>query len=277
MARPQRRRTLVPSSSHSPAAAQSTFLSEIHLEHGPISRLGHFFLKADNAARDRGISLAFGTPEEFAQVNEQNRDSWRPLIPIFHPRMGNFSTGNGFCILGRNRNGTVVATQAARFYPLDQTTFYDAASDLSLYYPDASAARARGESCLVTAQATRNVSGRVVFSGGGWYHPDYRGRFLSCILPRISRAYAFSRWNSDFTVSMMAEGVIKGGMAERCGYTNIDWDVSIRNFAIGDLRFAFVWMEAAQLLTDLEQFLSSFDAEVDRTVDQGRAKQNVVP
>jgi len=272
MARPHRQHeTPVPSEPHTAVPIGNEFLTALRLEHGPISRLGHFFLKADNAARDRGISLAFATPEEFSRVNEQNRDSWRPLIPIFDPQTGGFSTDNGFCILGRNQHGTVVATQAARFYPFDQMNFYDAATNLTLYYPDPAAARARGESCLVTAQATRNISGRVVFSGGGWYHPEYRKRFLSCILPRISRAYAFSRWNSDFTVSMMAEGVIKGGMAERCGYTNIDWDVSIRNFSVGDLRLAFVWMDTAQMLEDLETFLGSFDAQVDRPVEQRSA------
>lgn len=272
MARPQRQpETPVPSQSKTPLPGGNEFLTALKLDHGPISRLGHFFLKADNAARDRGISLAFGTPDEFAQVNEQNRDSWRPLIPIFDPQTGGFSADNGFCILGRNQQGVVVATQAARFYLLGDKTFCDAATDLSLYYADAAAARARGESCHVTSQATRNIRGRVVFSGGGWYHPDYRGRLLSCILPRVSRAYAFSRWNSDFTVSMMAEGVITGGMAERCGYTNVDWDVSIRNFSVGDLRLAFVWMDTTQMLADLESFLGSFDAQVDRPVEQRSA------
>ncbi len=263
--------TQVPSQSHAPAVSGTEFLTALKLDHGPISRLGYFFLKADTAARDRGISLSFGTPQEFARANEQNRDSWRPLISIFDPETGGFSEQNGFCILGRNRQGVVVATQAARFYDLDGTSFYDAASDLSLYFADPAAALAQGASCVVTSQATRNITGRVVFSGGGWYHPQYRGRLLSCILPRISRAYAFSRWNSDFTVSMMAEGVIKGGMAQRCGYTNIEWDVSIRNFSVGDLRLAFVWMDTLQMLADLETFLSSFDAQVDGTVEQRSA------
>ena len=49
------------------------------------------------------------------------------------------------------------------------------------------------ETCNVTAEATKFVKGRVVFSGGGWYRPDYRKRWLSGILPRISRAYAYTR------------------------------------------------------------------------------------
>ena len=124
MARPHRQhKTPVAPESRTAVPSGNEFLTGLRLEHGPISRLGHFFLKADNAARDRGISLAFGTPEEFAQVNEQNRGSWRPLIPIFDPQTGGFSTDNGFCILGRNQHGTVVATQAARILPLRPDDF----------------------------------------------------------------------------------------------------------------------------------------------------------
>jgi len=256
-----------------PTSGRGTLLSHITIEHGPIALLGRFFLQAERAARGRGVYLSLCPLEELVAVNQQNRDTWRPLIPIFDPYQGGFRPDNGFCILGRDDRGEVVAAQAARLYNLDQTSFYDAATSLKLFYEDPSAALARGEMCTVTARSTRTMTGRVVFSGAGWYRPDYRGRLLSCILPRISRAYAHTRWNSAFTVSMMAEAVIKGGMAARCGYTNVDWDVTVRNFAIGDLRFAFVWMKAEQLLDDAEAFLSSFAPQVDRAVEHRRAQQ----
>jgi hypothetical protein len=252
-------------------------LTDIRVEHGPIDRLGRFFLEADRAARERGVFLSFSPIDDLVAVNKQNRDTWRPLIPIFDPDEGGFNSENGFCILGCNVSGEVVAAQAARLYVLEDTTFYDASTDLSLFYQNPEAARARGEVCTVTAEATRRITGRFVFSGAGWYRPDYRGRLLTCILPRISRVYAFTRWNTDFTVSMMAEAVIKGGVAERCGYTNVDWDVTIRNFAIGDLRFAFVWMDTSQLLTDLDHFLISFAAQVDRPVETRAGEKQVVP
>lgn len=252
---------------------RSRLLEDIVIQHGPVQQLGRFFLEADLAARDRGVFLSFCPLHELVSVNRENRDSWRPLIPIFDPDQDGFKTETGFCILGRNRQGKVVAAQAARLYQLDRMSFHDAATSLDLFYEDPAAARARGESCTVTAQAARAIRGRVVFSGAGWYHPDFRGQLLSCILPRISRVYAFARWNSEFTVSMMAEGVIRGGMAARCGYNNVDWDVTIRNFAIGDLRFAFVWMSTTELLEDVEAFLRGDVAQVDGLVEQRSAKQ----
>ena len=76
----------------------------------------------------------------------------------------------------------------------------------------------------MTARAARSIKGRVVFSGAAWYHPDYRGKQLSTIVPILSRAYAFTHWNVDYLVAMMSEGVVSGGMTLRTGYTNIDWD-----------------------------------------------------
>ena len=54
------------------------------------------------------------------------------------------------------------------------------------------------------------VTGRVVFSGAAWYRRDYRGKQLVEILPRLSRAYAYTRWRSDCTITMMTEAVVKG-------------------------------------------------------------------
>jgi len=266
----------IASTSPSTSAIPPKLLTDIRVEHGPIYRLGRFFMEADRAARERGVFLSFSAIDDLVALNKQNRDSWLPLIPIFDPDKGGFRPDCGFCILGRNAGGEIVAAQAARLYTLEQTTFYDAATDLSLFYQDPEAAHARGEVCTVTAKATHRITGRFVFSGAGWYRPDYRGRLLTCILPRISRAYAFTRWNSDYTVSMMAEAVIKRGVAARCGYTNVDWDVVIRNFAIGDLRFAFVWMDTPQLLADIDQFLVNCRAQVDGPVQtRGGQKQLV--
>ncbi len=250
-----------------------SWLSEITVEHGPAEILGSFFLKADQAARDRGVTLSFGTFDELVETNARNTSSWHPLIPLFDPKNGALPPDEAFCILGHDENGEVVATQAARIYHWPATSFFYEAESLRLFYADPALSKQPTERCVVTAPSTRFVSGNVVFSGGGWYRRDYRKLELSMILPRISRALAFTRWDSNYTVSIMAEKVIKGGMAERCGYTNVDWDLSLFDSPVGTVRCAFVWMERVQLMQDLSDFLAGFDtgAQVDRRIDQRRA------
>lgn len=240
-------------------------LSEITLEYGPRELLGQFFLRAEAAARVRGVHLSFAPLSELVETNRRHRESWRPLIPVFDPAHG-IAPGASFGIVGRNSAGDIVATQAARLYAWGGTSFQEEAESLRLFYQNPGRSKGPTEEIHVSAAGAPHVTGQVVFSGGGWYRPDYRKRWLSGILPRISRAYAFTRWSSDFTVSIMADGVIKGGMAERCGYTNVDWFVDLKDTPVGTVRCALVWMQAKQLVEDLEAFLERFDAEIDRVV-----------
>jgi hypothetical protein len=63
-----------------------------------MARLGRFFLEADRAARDRGVFLSFRPLHGLVAVNRENRDSWRPLIPIFDGDKGGFKPETGYVI-----------------------------------------------------------------------------------------------------------------------------------------------------------------------------------
>lgn len=226
--------------------------SHLEIKYGPVSLLGRFFLWADTAARDRGVTLFFATLQELVQANKANSDSWRPLVPIFDPTLGGMTPETGFVIIGRDEEGQVVATQAARLYDWSETTLKDEATSLRMFYADPDAAFGRGDLCEITAPVATTIAGRVVFSGAGWYRRDFRNKGLATILPRISRAYGFTRWNTDFTISIMADAVVAGGMAERCGYTKVEHSsVELVVSPLGVVPGALVWMPADELLADL--------------------------
>jgi hypothetical protein len=224
----------------------------LKIKYGPVGLLGRFFLWADAAARDRGVTLFFASLQDLVEVNKANSDSWRPLFPIFDQDIGGITPENGFVILGRDRDGQVVATQAARLYDWSDTTLEREGTSLRMFYADPDAALARGDRCEIATPAAGNIAGRVVFSGAGWYRPDFRSRGLATILPRISRAYALTRWNTDFTISMMADAVVAGGMADRTGYTKVEHGgVELVASPFGGMRCALVWMPRDELLADL--------------------------
>lgn len=246
-------------------------LAELTIDHGPVNLLGRFFLQADSAAKARGVSLSFASMTELIAANEQNRDSWLPLFPTYDIRHNTIAPDEAFCILGRDVDGRVVAAHAGRLFDLGPGSFHDLAQSLRLMYEDPERSKRPGESCEVTAAATRSIKGRVVFSGAAWYHPDYRGKQLSTIVPILSRAYAYAHWNIDYLVAMMSEGVVRGGMTQRTGYTNIDWDIRVVNSPLGDVRFAFMWMEPSQLLDDVGKFVDRFEVETHDMLVQRRA------
>jgi len=247
-----------------------SLFSQITVEHGPAALLGRVFLLCEAQLRERGVSLAFASMSDLVAVNQANSDSWAPLWSGFNPAFSNLTPDNSFCILGYDRHGGVVAAQAARLLDWPDTNYHAEAESLRLMYADPEASKLPGERCEVTAYAAKGMTGRVVYSGAGWYRRDFRGKGLVSLLPRISRSLAYTRWESDCTVSMMAEPVYKGNVFPRLGYRNIEWD--IRMFGSRGLipRFALLWSKRDEMFEDLTEFLGGFEMSADtarRVVD----------
>jgi hypothetical protein len=243
----------------------------VTVEHGPAPLLGRFFLAADTAAREVGVTVSFATPEDLLAANEANRETWKPLLSVFDPRYVNLTPENALILVGRDAAGEVVATQAARLLRLDNASMYDEMVNLRLSYDNPARDKRPGESFNVLSEEPRAIRGRTLFGGAVWYRTDFRKRGLAAILPRISRAYAFTRWNTEYTTSMMATGIVKGGVAAASGYTNIGPELQIRNSTLGDLNTVFMWMRAPELLVDLERWLAAAGAQVDSAVAERRA------
>jgi len=231
---------------------------QITLDKGPIRLLGQFLLQADRAAFDRGIRLSLQQDfEQLRAVNESARASWGKLVPIFNPEYSDLDPANSFWISGTNRQGEIVATQAARFLPLAESSLKAELSSLRLFYRAPEPHLAAGERCEVLAPSAGRITGRVVFSGGGWYHPSCRGTGLSTILPRISRAYAHSRWETDYTVSMVEPILTQKGVVQSYGYSKVEPMIRFLGSFRGDLDLHLIWMETEELLQDLETWVTA--------------------
>jgi hypothetical protein len=250
-----------------------SFLADLSLDYGPIDLLGRFFPRADAAARNSGVYLSFGTCEELVKANKDNRENWLPLVPVFDPACGDVTPENTFCVLARDEHGAVVAAHAARLYAWIDTDFVEEMSSLRIFYRNPPVQKRAGEACEVAAAAARCIRGKVVYSGAAWVHPEFRGRNLSSILPRVAKAYALTRWNPDVVVSLMTETVYNGGFLPRFGYNHIAWDVVFRNASFGNLRFAVVWMDIDFLIQDLTGYLTRTAEQVDVGILNGRPQQ----
>jgi hypothetical protein len=237
--------------------------SHMVMQHGPIGLLSRAILKAEDAARQQGVSLAFAEFTELLEANQTNSATWRPIVTTFDCRFSDLNETSAFCILGRNRHGDVVACQAARFFDWRHTNFADEAQSLRLFYQDPAQDKLPNEKCRVSAVAARGTIGHVLYSGGAWYRPDFRGKGLVEYLPRIARAYAHTLWNIDCTVTLMAEAVVKGGVFPRNGYRNIEWAVDLLGTRLGDMHAAFLWIKQDEMLSDLSDFLGGERAQAD--------------
>ncbi len=243
---------------------EKTIFSNISINYGPAGLLGRTLLKVEAAARARGVTLSLASMQDLMCINEANLDTWGPVFPGFDPAYNDLTPENSFCLLGRNARGEVVATQAGRLYDWTGTSYDEQVRTFRLIYRDPSTQRLANERCEVTALAAKGIDGRVLYSGGAWYHPNYRGIGLVEILPRMARALGHALWNTHCTITMMAEHNVKKGVFPRNGYHNLEWEIRFIDTRSGTLRFALLWTKRDEMLEDFEQFLSGFDVEVGR-------------
>lgn len=250
---------------------------QITLQHGPREELGRFFLTADKAARDRGVTLTLSTDFELLRdVNQMNLKHWHGLAPSFDSAYGGIDASCGFWIMGRNADGEIVTTQAAHFYAMGDETVGDYLNSLRLFYPDPARQKNTGECCTISSPSSGQIKGRVVFSGSTWIHPDYRGRELPKILPRISRALALTRWNTDYTISMVSMALVEKGVAAAYGYKRVEPGIEwLRSSVSQRYTGALVWMSQDELLNDLARFPDFSEGKADRK-NLGKAPEQVV-
>jgi hypothetical protein len=234
---------------------RATLFSQITLRYGPAGVLGRAILAAEQLALAKGVRLSFVTGHELLGVNEANRSTWLPLISVFDIRFNQLDERNAFFILGRDAAGDVVACQAGRLYEWEHTSFKTECESLGMFYRDPDTMKLPGEEWTVSALAARGASGRVAFSGAAWYRRDYRGVGLVEWLPRLSRALAKGLWDTEVTVTVMAENNFNRGVYPRNGYRNAEWAVEAINGRMGTLRYAFLWSKSSEMVADLEQFL----------------------
>jgi hypothetical protein len=227
---------------------------QVTLVHGPHAILGRFLLLADRAARERGVYLSLES--DFGQLlalNEANRAHWHPIAPNFDPRVSAVTRDNAFWIAGRNADGDAVLTQVVRHLPLNETSLADELRSLRFFYGDPARQAREGERCEVSAPSAARIRGGVVNSGGTWFRPDYRGRGLASIVPRMARAIALSRWNAGIAFSLVLRPLVERRMPARYGFRQIEYAVDWRGSSAGEhLEFALLWIAQDDFVIDLE-------------------------
>jgi hypothetical protein len=234
------------------------FLDLIELRHGPIPLLGRFFLLAEQAARDCGVHLRLH--RDLTSLAEQypgvDPDRGLPVHPIFDPAHHDLSPANSFWIAGHDESGRLVATQAAHLFDMTGSTLERELLSMRLWFGEPEKYRAAGTRFIVNCPPAKLITGRVVFSGCAVYHPKFRGRGLSRILPRMSRALAYSQWNTDTTISMVAPILLEKNVEKSYGYTKHAPLIRLQGSAWGDIDLELVWMPRDEMLDDLRRYIS---------------------
>jgi hypothetical protein len=191
------------------------------IEHGPSRFLAHFILEGDKAARRMDVRLRLRHDfKELAYINQKHTRSasWYPLIDALDPEVADLAPENSFWLSGENSAGDVVTTWVARIYDWRGTNLAEQAR--TLWY-----GRDLGQPCEITADAATLISGVVVVGGAFWVRPDFRGKHLSFLVPRIGKAYACARWPIDWSFCYIGIDNVRKGLAANYGQKYLSYSV----------------------------------------------------
>jgi len=256
--------------------ARRRFLSQVVIDYGPVDVLGRLFLKADTELASLGVTPEIATLEDLKAVNEANRDSWLPLLPMFDHALTPVRPENRFAILARDAKGDVIAAQGGLLYALTTASLKDEIESLRFLYREPSAQALPGEMARVTAPSAGDMRGRIAFVGAVWYRKDWRGRGLVGPMGRINRAYAFTRWYADYAISIMMEGLVNAGFAANAAWPHVEWDINLTNVTSlrgKTFRSALIWTDVAEQLAHFRDYADApstvvSDSEIDARIHQ---------
>jgi hypothetical protein len=223
------------------------------IKHGPASLLSRFVLEGDKAVREKGIRLRLRHDfEELVYVNKQqtSRGNWFRLVNMFNPQYSDLTPENSYWISGEDDRGEIAVTQAGRVYYWPDTTLEHEAR--LMFY----GGRDEGQRCIVTAEDAKLIRGVVFYGGSVWVRPDFRGRRLSELLPRLGRAYALARWPVDWGISFVAPTLVEKGIAAGYGYQHSSYSITFPASPWGELEVVLVSLSAAEAYEDLTEALT---------------------
>src|SRR5712692_10773399 len=221
------------------------------IKYGPAALLGRFVIAADRAARRKGVLLR--VRHDFDELVELNkfyvkRDLWYPILDAFNPRCAELTPENAYWISGENEDGEIVMTNACRV--LDWTGTSLAEQACSLWY-----GRDIGQRCVVTADMAHQITGVVAWGGASWVRPDYRGRHLSYLVPRIMKAYACARWPIDWSICYIGIENVSRGLAATYGHKNLSYSITYPGSHLGEMVLAYT--SADQFYDELSAYMES--------------------
>lgn len=163
----------------------------------------------------------------------------------------------------------MVFAQGGRIYDTGLQTLQDIANDQSFFYADGRIPGPCEPQIQLFAPAASGISGRFVYSGALWVRPDCRGRRLARLLPRISRAYALSRWNTAHTIALVSDQIANSPLLQMYGYSKVQPGFRISGLMAHDMVGSLMWMDADELAADLSRFLADDLPQINTAVADG--------
>lgn len=259
---------------------EPSLVEQMDLFYGPRDLIARYVAFADRAARDLGVRLRLSRDlDHLIALNQQHRDSWPLLSPIFNPKHNALRRDNAFLIEGVDEFGATVMTSAGRLYDHGDRSLADELRSLRIFYDEPAHHAAAGESVEVSAPTAEHLCGRIMFSGAVWVRPDYRRHGLTKIIPRLTRSYALAQWNTPVFWAYIDHDLDEIGVTRAYGSWHVEERITTHMPSWrGDHDILFLSMGQATLIRDIAGSVEAYElkAGASRWIDSAIANQSLV-
>lgn len=175
-----------------------------------VSRFLHVY---DLAAAQKGIRLSIGFDfNEYVSITRGTATKG-PTYPCFRPDRSPIKPGEGYWIVGVDKNNEIALLEAARLFALSRTNFAEHLESLKAFYADPTVHAHPQDRCTCIAPSAKKMTGKVAYHGDRWVRRDLRGQGISKIMAGIARGVSFAMWAPDFLCALVArQRLDKGGL-----------------------------------------------------------------
>ena len=192
-----------------------------------------------------GVDLQAGRDFEMFKFLVSDSDKENPLDPIFDPVFSDITERKGMWLIGRNRRGEIIQTQAVRSLDLEGETFaHFLDNHIADIRPYGFNIDIKNTSWRLSPNASK-IAGNVFYHGGLWIDKEFRGSALATLVTRYLLARAVMELEPDYFVGLQSPYTSCKGLAAREGYMHLEqrsilWQLKDQSDTFEDW---LVWMD----------------------------------
>ncbi|WP_128932076.1 hypothetical protein [Bradyrhizobium zhanjiangense] len=177
----------------------------------PLS-ISRFLQKYDAAAAQNGVKISIGFDfDEYISITQATPTKGR-TYPNFRPDRSPIKLGEGFWIVGVDRNSNVALLEAARLYDLSRSNLAEHLQSLKAFFADPAVHAHPQDRCRCTAPSAKKITGKVAYLGDRWIRKDFRGMGMSKVMAGLARGVSFAMWAPDFLCALVARQLLEKGV-----------------------------------------------------------------
>ena len=206
----------------------------------------------------QGITLTIGSDfDEYKELVAEERPMQKLGAP-FDPSIHGLGKANAFWLIGRNEDGELIHTQAAKRVRLGRRPLSSYLMRQFRAFPPPLKGVDLIQSRFRATPGTRRIEGSVAYHGEFWVAPErgkYRGVGLAPVLGRTGMLEMMQRWDPDWIYGFILNVVAFKGFGARIGYLHLEpsalkWVVEGRDTPL-DTFLAYNSREDLEYLLDI--------------------------